>query len=512
MKLLRNHLLNYGFILPSRTKIGKEMFERIRKKVYEGGEMINCEHKLHKVHIWNPRDMDKQVVDYAAKLLSKTMADFIRFSFPDDPEMLELADFILMVNNWFDTLNSTRNYDPNLYKYKCAYGSGPHLAEQRQILFDFKHLIKNTQVMNKANEGSDEIKFQPWQKAVLIVCSGFKLLYDYLVDKFRIPYLKTYRANQDTAEQLFSILRSMGGNTPRMDSVNFIYRLERYCIGAGERVKVDKANILFNNRAKTLTVTRNNADLVIEEPTVDGDENPDEVVHEIAKPEVAPEVSTLEKSLGPFEVIFWDDGLDKFLHLGEYKESLKLTTNSQAGTSRTMLPKELEGFADFGGYLSRKHDPSLATKANEPYDKDEFVVSEWINMRNWGSLGAPKVTFTEDLKKMDGIFRKFHENAPGKFFPNDLSRGPNVTKDLGASLIETFPEYPENLLKCFARARTHFRKRWIQEELKFIESFRSKRKKTEYVYAKEEQSSKKKVVKKVAPKGIQKKRVQVKRW
>ena len=148
--------------------------------------------------------------------------------------------------------------------------------------------------------------------------------------------------------------------------------------------------------------------------------------------------------------------------------------------------------ADFGGYLSRKHDPSLATKANEPYDKDEFVVSEWINMRNWGSLGAPKVTFTEDLKKMDGIFRKFHEKAPGKFFPNDLSRGPNVTKDLGARLMETFPEYPENLLKCFARARTHFRKRWIQEELKFIESFRSKRKKTEYVYAKEEQSSKKK--------------------
>ena len=204
--------------------------------------------------------MDKQVVTYAAKLLSKTMADFIRFSFKDEPEMLELADFVEMVNNFFDTLNSTREFHP--YKYKCAYGT--NLNDQRQALLDFKILMQNTKVMNKRNEGSNEIKFQPWQKGVLIVCNGFNLLYEYLVEKFQIPSLKTYRVCQDTVEQTFSTLRALGGNNPNMDAVNFIYRLERFCIGGGKGITVDKANILFNNGAQTLTISRNNADLVDE--------------------------------------------------------------------------------------------------------------------------------------------------------------------------------------------------------------------------------------------------------
>ena len=120
-------------------------------------------------------------------------------------------------------------------------------------------------------------------------------------------------------------------------------------------------------------------------------------------------------------------------------------------------------------------------------------------------------TLKDDLIKWDAEFRKFHQNAPGEFAPDDLSRKPNVIKDFGVLLISKFPEYPEQLLKCFARARTHFRKRYIKDALKFKETFRSKRKKSEYVYAKAEESGKRNAAK-PALAGVQKKKTQVKRW
>ena len=172
------------------------------------------------------------------------------------------SQFVEKVNNFFDTINSTRDYHP--YPYKCAYGT--NLDLQRQALLDFKNLVQNMQVMNKANEGSAKIKFQPWQKGVLLVCSGFTLMYEYLAEKYQITSFKTYRVCQDTVEQTFSTLRALGGNNPNMDPVDFIYRLERFCIGGGKGITVDKANILFDNGAQTLTISRNNADLVEEEP------------------------------------------------------------------------------------------------------------------------------------------------------------------------------------------------------------------------------------------------------
>ena len=94
-----------------------------------------------------------------------------------------------------------------------------------------------------------------------------------------------------------------------------------------------------------------------------------------------------------------------------------------------------------------------------------------------------------------------------------MSREPNVIKDFGVLLIGKFPEYPEKLLNCFARARTHFRKRYIKDALKckYKESFRSRRKKTEYEYAKAKESGKRSAAKPELA-GVQKKKTQVKRW
>ena len=41
----------------------------------------------------------------AAELLSKSVSDAIRVLFPQDKEMLDLAEFIEHVDNWFDVMN-----------------------------------------------------------------------------------------------------------------------------------------------------------------------------------------------------------------------------------------------------------------------------------------------------------------------------------------------------------------------------------------------------------------------
>ena len=66
----------------------------------------------------------------------------------------------------------------------------------------------------------------------------------------------------------------------------------------------------------------------------------------------------------------------------------------------------------------------------------------------------------------------------------DLSRRPNVIRDYATNLKGEFPQYKDTALNRIARSFTHFRKRNVKQKLRMIESMRSKRKKTEYVYAK----------------------------
>ena len=47
----------------------------------------------------------RQKVRMACELLSKSSVDAIRLLFPEDQDMLDLADFIEEVDNWFDVMN-----------------------------------------------------------------------------------------------------------------------------------------------------------------------------------------------------------------------------------------------------------------------------------------------------------------------------------------------------------------------------------------------------------------------
>ena len=237
--------------------------------------------------------------------------------------------------------------------------------------------------------------------------------------------------------------------------------------GVGRDIKVEKANVLFGD-SKTLTLTKDNVDLV--------------------EDDIIPSECQEQKKMS---VVFWDDGVDTLV---EYKPHLEFEAShpevesqqAAAGSSSSFTINELAGFEYLGGYFSKKDAPELSTPANEAFDEEKFVPSEWIKMRNFGKLGVPTHVFMNDIIKMYDLFCKFHASAnpSGKFAPMDLSRLPNVIRDYAAILKEKYPQYKDTALNRIARALTHFRKRNIKQKLRMNESMRSARKKNEYRHAK----------------------------
>ena len=92
---------------------------------------------------------------------------------------------------------------------------------------------------------------------------------------------------------------------------------------------------------------------------------------------------------------------------------------------------------------------------------------------------------------MNDLFQDFHCKAAGQFYPNDLSREANVTKDFAKLLIKEFPQYPTKLLNRFSMGRTNIRRRHLSTEIQRKESLRSKRKKQEMSYSAPAKKSKK---------------------
>ena len=240
IKLCRNAIFNYGFILPDGTKVDKATFAEIEKVVEAGGEIFGA-FKLKNPKIFNVRSMDKQKVRLACQLLSKTMSDFIKMNFKGNAQMLKIADFILLVNNWFDCLNSNRVSDLN--PLKNAYGL--HLDAQKSVIREMKSFVQKIKVLNKRNLNSAEIKLMPWQKGIGISCTALEMLFDDLSKKYQIKSIFGNRINQDPAEQHFAILRQFGGNNPRFNSVEFKYRETMVCMGVGQDLIIETANVEF---------------------------------------------------------------------------------------------------------------------------------------------------------------------------------------------------------------------------------------------------------------------------
>lgn len=124
LKLLRNWFIDGGFLLHDGTELNQF---RIRQLIELNVE-ISPLFKLS-IHHLTVQGAERQNVRMASQLFSHTVAETLKRYFPDDACAHKLANFVELVNNWFDIMNS---YSLNGVGYKKPYGL--NLKEQDCVL------------------------------------------------------------------------------------------------------------------------------------------------------------------------------------------------------------------------------------------------------------------------------------------------------------------------------------------------------------------------------------------
>ncbi len=229
LKLLRNRLLDDGLILPSGTFIDKSMLLELFDKV---NTEVSTNFKLTRKHI-EVKDQEKQRVFLAAQLLSHRTAEAIRQLFPGDNAKQELANFIDVIDGWFDTMNSRLQHT---YKdLRCGFSV--NFEKQKAALMVAQEMVQNLRV-------ADHDDLMPWQIGLVIGVDAILQLYDYVKETFGVFYIKTCRLNQDGLENTFSRLRVKGGNSRNPGALEFRQRFRLFLLGSCNKIAVENTPVL----------------------------------------------------------------------------------------------------------------------------------------------------------------------------------------------------------------------------------------------------------------------------
>ena len=127
---------------------------------------------------------DRQKVKLATQLLSSTTADCLETVFPDDVGMKESADFIRLIDTWFDTFNSFVKIDS---KKEAKSAFRINLEKSKSVLENVIETLTNIKIPRKR-----VLMF--WQKAIIIDCKALMMLHaDLLASHYYVYYILTSR-------------------------------------------------------------------------------------------------------------------------------------------------------------------------------------------------------------------------------------------------------------------------------------------------------------------------------
>lgn len=141
----------------------------------------------------------------ATQLLSHNVASALKYykcKGKYEEEYLHLANFVELINNWFDVMNS---YIPNAsIPWKSGYGRTNLKELQDEALQKCYDVVSTMKCCGKPTM----LKFQ---KGLLISIKSLQNLFQDLKEVYDISYLLTHKLNQDALENIFSQLRTRGG-------------------------------------------------------------------------------------------------------------------------------------------------------------------------------------------------------------------------------------------------------------------------------------------------------------
>lgn len=138
------------------------------------------------------KGQDRMNVALATQLLSHTSAVALRQYQPNNQFALELADFISIVNAWFDVMNSRNLAETQSTKKPF----GVNLTHQNTILDKMFNLISTMRCAHSSD-------LLPFQEGILVSINSTKLLFRDMVKDHEIKFLLTKKINQDALENFF---------------------------------------------------------------------------------------------------------------------------------------------------------------------------------------------------------------------------------------------------------------------------------------------------------------------
>jgi Transposase protein/87kDa Transposase len=227
LKNLRNHFLN-GF---KDTVTGDILnAEPIREMMSLNNSEVSSIHKLKVIHL-AVSNAKKMNVRLAAELLSHSTATALKryVSKSRDDVAHKTAEFVQLVNCWFDVMNSYKRFDA--LDQNCAYGV--HLEQQDEILDRMAEYTSKLRCIFATKDGKQRVhpNLVTFQKGILISISATKQMLPYLTERYGIQYIITHRVNQDALENLFSQIRTRGGLNDHPSPMNCVYRLRLQILG-----------------------------------------------------------------------------------------------------------------------------------------------------------------------------------------------------------------------------------------------------------------------------------------
>jgi len=225
IKLLRNNFIDSGFLVNGKMLMKKILEELVALNSNDLKIAFNLNEKYLDV-----KGHQRQNVKLAAQVFSRRNALAIEYCgkkgfFSQNSYWQELSDVFLLINDWFDILNSQ-------FKFGSHSGSrayGVELDHQNEILEKMNQFISNMRVGKKSI-------LQPFQKGILLTNASLKELLPYIKEKYSsdsiIPeYIIRRRLCQDVLENFFSYLRAMGAANDHPSPVEVQHRLKCCILG-----------------------------------------------------------------------------------------------------------------------------------------------------------------------------------------------------------------------------------------------------------------------------------------
>jgi hypothetical protein len=361
LKLIRNWLLDTGFALDGENVVTREsldvMFSRMPSE-------LNSLFKLSAAEHLECTSTERQNVSKASELLSHTVAEGLR-KYIDTPDAHQLADFIDLVNNWFDLMNSRQPGASIKQPYR-------NLASQNEVLDKMYTTIEK---MRCIGDYQNKDMILPFQNGILRSINSLKNLFNDLQEEFQIQYLLTYKLNQDALESFFSQIRGLGNTYDHPSPMSALYRVRLIILG---KVPIQPKTNTNINQDQTI---KNNDDYIVGQIFRGSD---------VSIPNLSENGTIVAES---------DSSLSSLVS-GEVDHSYDVRM-------------ENDGLEYVAGWIAKKYSDQcqeqLGTYSYKLTDA-EYTDPDgsWVHQKSQGGLTVPTKSHLTNCSKLDKFFNVYH--------------------------------------------------------------------------------------------------------